>query len=144
VKNAFTSSHFYNFVLYFSLLCARQRKAFVNRRYFKLLSFIKPLTTKNILYKSGLVNIISDIWCDVDPCEVFMRPLHSRLLIVHTNHFSDNDVPLGSATASTRSWWVDQSCNSKLLRGLCSCAVHQLRRQGEFCCYLEFGAPTAV
>ena len=51
---------------------------------------------------------------------------------MQTNHVSDNDEPLGSATASTRSWWMDQSCSSKLLRRLCSCALHQLRRQGDF------------
>ena len=37
----------------------------------------------------------------VDPCDVFLRPLFNGLLIVHTNHVSDNDVSLGSATAST-------------------------------------------
>ena len=86
---------------------------------------MKVLKTDNTLNVHDLERELEVyIWGDVDPCEVFLRPLHSRLLIVQTNHVSDNNVPLGSATASTRSWWMDQSCTSKLLRGLRSCAVH--------------------
>jgi hypothetical protein len=54
-KDAFPSPHCYSIVLYSSLLCAGQRKAFVERRYFKLLSLIKHLTTNNTLNRGELV-----------------------------------------------------------------------------------------
>jgi hypothetical protein len=55
-NGAFPWSHFYSIVLYSYLLCAWQRKAFVYRRYFKLLSFIH-LTTNNTLNRGDLVTV---------------------------------------------------------------------------------------
>ena len=76
------------------------------------------------------------MWCGVNPRYFFFFFYHySKLLIQQTNLFSGNDVPLGSATASSGSWWMDQSCSSQLLRGLCSCSVQKLWRQGDLHCF---------
>jgi len=113
-------------VLYYPLLIGEDTKSSVDSKYFKYVSFTKHFKTNNVLNIDKLLKAIYIyiyIWCYVDPSDVFLRPLYRWLLILPFNLISDNDVPFRSATASARSWWMDQSCSSELLRGLCSCAV---------------------